>query len=135
MFGSFFSSLLRHSVSFLLFGWLSACSGTNVLTLVSADSSTHPFQGDSNPLQSVFRGEWIYRRQRATSGMFPGGDARRESVACSHSIFSLVGWGDSSLEEVFRKDTIQKIAFIEYSQEAWLSGILYHSFCTRVVGE
>ncbi|TGK13153.1 TRL-like family protein [Leptospira fletcheri] len=135
MFGSFFSNFIRHSVLFLLFSWLSACSGTNVLTLVSADSSTHPFQGDANPLQSVFRGEWIYRKQRETSGFFPGGDTRKESVVCSHSIFSLVGWGDSSLEEAFRKEPIQKIAYVEYSQETWLSGILYHSFCTRIVGE
>lgn len=39
------------------------------------------------------------------------------------------------MEEILRRSRIKKIAFVEYTQEAWFSGLLFHSFCTIVNGE
>ncbi|EQA43956.1 TRL-like family protein [Leptospira broomii serovar Hurstbridge str. 5399] len=125
-----------HKIVLILFiGSHSFCSGINILTVTNAESSTHPVVGDSNFLQILSKGNWIFSRQSAISGIPQQGESLISSSACSRSFIGLVGWGDSSLEEVLRQSNIKKIAFVEYTQEAWLSGLLFHSFCTVVSGE
>ncbi|EQA37920.1 TRL-like family protein [Leptospira inadai serovar Lyme str. 10] len=132
---TFFIRNLYKIVLVLFVGSHSFCSGVNILTVTNVESSTHPVVGDSNFLQILSKGNWIFSKQSTVSGIPQQGEVVLSSSSCARSFLGLVGWGDSSLEEVLRRSNIKKIAFVEYTQEAWLSGLLFHSFCTVVSGE
>ncbi|BDA79932.1 hypothetical protein LPTSP3_g28620 [Leptospira kobayashii] len=114
------------------------CTGTNIrnsgfITGIPWNTNPVPVYGEAS-FANYFKGGWIYHHE-ATPGPNPGlakGVKRGES--CSHSLFGLWAWGDSSIDTARKQGKIEKIGYIEYEHIAVIA-VLYHGFCTTVAGE
>ncbi|PJZ68980.1 hypothetical protein CH373_04335 [Leptospira perolatii] len=123
----FFALILWMSLSF--------CAGSNLVTLIHPEASTHPIPGDSNPLQQLSRPGWIYSHFREVGGEWGNAKFTHSGLSCSKSWIGLIALGDSSIRAAMQDAGLQKISFVEFDQFSLLGGVLYHSFCTRVWGE
>jgi hypothetical protein len=110
-----------------------SCTGVNLITLQNASNTnpTREYAGSS----AYFKGGLIFHRNYTPGFVGLNAVGSTESIACNHSVLSLISWGDSSVEKAKIDGKITKVAYVDYLQLGILGGLFYHKFCSLVKGE
>ncbi|MBM9501372.1 TRL-like family protein [Leptospira sp. 201903071] len=115
----------------------SGCTGVNLVNspVGPEEMNTNPTPAYGRPsLELFYKGGFFYHNESIPATLTGNAKSIDRGEACSKSVLSLFAWGDSSILTATQKGNIKKIAHIEYEHTAILA-IVYHSFCTIVVGE
>ena len=111
---------------------LANCTGINQGVLYGGPN-TNPAPDYASYYGLVFRGGFVFHNN-SVPGPIGNATPLRLGESCSTAILGLFAFGDSSIETAKEEGDITKVASGEYEQLAVMTG-LYHSVCTRVMGE